>query len=220
MNYWRCACHFFTRFSSKRLWLQDLLKPIYTVGELEVQLRSWKVAFESIMRHKKMLHVSLNKKISVLVDAADWHFYQSDGCNQTHPDLNHRVLLVGYDSDPELGNYSLVRNSWKPWWEPGRIRLRRTTTSTLDVVSIWLRFDLLSWFSNHYTFGKCGIFDWQPLSVIELKEHFVSFIFLQFCKFSLFFSANILKIIKKILLFFFKEMKLENLQQKKTKRLK
>jgi len=66
----------------------------------------------------------------ISVDASSWSFYESgvfDGCNQTNPDIDHAVQLVGYGVDPALGDYYLVRNSWSPLWgEKGYIRLRRT----------------------------------------------------------------------------------------------
>lgn len=65
----------------------------------------------------------------ISVDASKWGPYESgvfDGCNQTHPDIDHAVLLVGYGEDKDHGPYWLVRNSWAPiWGEDGYIRLRR-----------------------------------------------------------------------------------------------
>jgi len=66
------------------------------------------------------------------IDASSWSEYESgvfDGCNQTHPDIDHVVQLVGYGTDATWGDYWLVRNSWAPsWGEDGYIRLRRTAT--------------------------------------------------------------------------------------------
>jgi len=66
--------------------------------------------------------------ISVATDG--WDDYQSgifDGGNQTYPDLDHMVQLVGYGKDKQTGkNYWLVRNSWTSLWgEDGYIRLAR-----------------------------------------------------------------------------------------------
>jgi len=70
--------------------------------------------------------------IAISVDASAWSFYDSgvfDGCNQTQPDIDHAVQLVGYGTDPNLGDYWLVRNSWSPnWGEKGYIRVKRETT--------------------------------------------------------------------------------------------
>jgi cathepsin L len=67
--------------------------------------------------------------LAITVDASSWSFYESgvfDGCNQKSPDLDHGVQLVGYGTDPKLGDYWTVRNSWAPTWgEDGYIRLRR-----------------------------------------------------------------------------------------------
>jgi cathepsin L len=70
--------------------------------------------------------------LSISVDASTWSEYESgvyDGCNQTNPDLDHAVQLVGMGTDAKFGDYWLVRNSWSPTWgEKGYIRLRRTET--------------------------------------------------------------------------------------------
>jgi len=67
--------------------------------------------------------------LAINVDASAWFSYESgvfDGCNQTNPDIDHVVQLVGYGSDTKYGDYWLVRNSWTPaWGEYGYIRLRR-----------------------------------------------------------------------------------------------
>jgi len=69
--------------------------------------------------------------IAISVDASTWHFYATgvfNGCNQTNPDLNHAVQLVGYGVE-HGHNYWLVRNSWSPsWGEEGYIKILRTPT--------------------------------------------------------------------------------------------
>jgi len=71
------------------------------------------------------------------VDAASWSAYEEgvfDGCNQTNPDLDHAVQLVGFGTDSQFGDYWLVRNSWAPLWgENGYIRLRRTPVERCGV---------------------------------------------------------------------------------------
>jgi cathepsin L len=66
--------------------------------------------------------------IAVSVDASSWHAYDSgvfNGCNQTQPDINHAVTLVGYGVENGQG-YWLVRNSWSAsWGEAGYIKIHR-----------------------------------------------------------------------------------------------
>lgn len=75
--------------------------------------------------------------IAVSVDASNWHSYSSgifNGCNQTNPDINHAVVLVGYGTDYTSGqDYWLVRNSWSAsWGESGYIRLLRQKVTAYD----------------------------------------------------------------------------------------
>jgi len=66
------------------------------------------------------------------VDALTWKFYETgifDGCNQTNPDINHVVQLVGYGP-----GYWLVRNSWGTGYgELGYIRLKRDATAPCGI---------------------------------------------------------------------------------------
>jgi cathepsin L len=69
--------------------------------------------------------------LAINVDAGAWHFYSSGvftGCNKTESDIDHVVLLVGYGTDPQHGDYWLIRNSWAPsWGEDGYIRIARSS---------------------------------------------------------------------------------------------
>jgi cathepsin L len=69
--------------------------------------------------------------LAVAVDASAWSEYESgvfNGCNQTNPDIDHAVQLVGYGTDPVYGDYWIIRNSWSPLWgEQGYIRIARET---------------------------------------------------------------------------------------------
>jgi len=75
--------------------------------------------------------------LAVNVDAGAWSDYEMgvfSGCNQQNPDINHVVQLVGYGTDPKLGAYWLVRNSWSPvWGEAGYIRLTRSSSVSCGV---------------------------------------------------------------------------------------
>jgi len=72
--------------------------------------------------------VATTGPISISVDASSWGMYGGgifDGCDQTNPDLDHAVQLVGYGTEGGQ-DYWLVRNSWgESWGESGYIRLKR-----------------------------------------------------------------------------------------------
>jgi len=77
-------------------------------------------------------HIGTTGPLAINVDASSWFAYETgvyNGCNQTDPDIDHVVQLVGYGTDPQLGDYWLVRNSWNPTWgESGYIRLMKSAT--------------------------------------------------------------------------------------------
>jgi len=81
-----------------------------------------------------LMHIASQGPLGISVDASSWSTYESgvfNGCNQTNPDLDHAVQLVGYGTDATLGDYWLVRNSWSPnWGENGYIRLARPAQPT------------------------------------------------------------------------------------------
>ena len=62
--------------------------------------------------------------------AIHWQNYESglfNGCNQTNPDIDHNVVVVGYGEESDGSGYWLVRNSWTPHWgDHGYIKLLRT----------------------------------------------------------------------------------------------
>jgi len=102
--------------------------------------------------------------ISVSVDASSWGLYSGgvfDGCNQTNPDINHAVQLVGYGTDPDAGDYWLVRNSWgTSWGENGYIRLKKNskadTRCGLDITPLDGT-GCMNGPSNQTVCGTCGI---------------------------------------------------------------
>jgi len=78
-------------------------------------------------------HIATVGPLAINVEAMPWQHYEEgvfNGCNQTDPDIDHVVQLVGYGVDPQLGDYWLVRNSWSPTFgEDGYIRLARPSTT-------------------------------------------------------------------------------------------
>lgn len=77
-------------------------------------------------------HIATTGPLAINVDASSWSNYETgvyNGCNQTNPNIDHVVQLVGYGTDHLLGDYWIVRNSWNPkWGESGFIRLKRNST--------------------------------------------------------------------------------------------
>jgi len=78
-----------------------------------------------------------NGPLAISVDASAWGDYELgvfNGCNNTYPDIDHAVQLVGYGTDDTYGDYWLVRNSWSPnWGENGYIRIGRSSNITCGV---------------------------------------------------------------------------------------
>nr|AKO90284.1 cathepsin O [Tigriopus japonicus] len=78
-------------------------------------------------------HLATVGPLAVAVDASFWGFYGGgvfDGCPyDSNIAINHAVQMVGYGTDPDEGDYWIVRNSWGPsWGEDGYIRLKREST--------------------------------------------------------------------------------------------
>lgn len=107
-------------------------------------------------------HVGTKGPLSVSVDATEWFRYSEgifNGCNQTTPDLNHAVQLVGYGNLTEEGEYWIVRNSWGPdWGENGYIRLYKSPRYTCGIDVTPQNGDACDGDNNPITVcGTCGI---------------------------------------------------------------
>jgi len=110
-----------------------------------------------------ILHHLMNTgPLAVSVDASTWGHYEGgvfDGCNQTNPDLDHAVQLVGFGTDPKHGDYWLIRNSWTPrWGEGGYIRIRRTSIERCGTDITPLDGDgCVNGSKTEYVCGTCGV---------------------------------------------------------------
>lgn len=56
--------------------------------------------------------------------------------NLKNDELNHAVLLVGYGTDPNEGQYWLIKNSWSDaWGEDGFGRMARNRDNFAGIAS-------------------------------------------------------------------------------------
>lgn len=78
--------------------------------------------------------------VSVAIDASltEFQFYKkgvhyNSKCTSR---LNHGVLVVGYDTDKEGGDYWIVKNSWgKFWGDKGYILMARNKNNNCGIAS-------------------------------------------------------------------------------------
>merc|ERR1712087_165109 len=64
--------------------------------------------------------------VAIALDASNFPLYEKGVFHAKGFNLNHAVVLVGYGTDDEGGDYWLVRNSWGSYWgEKGYIRIKR-----------------------------------------------------------------------------------------------
>ena len=68
--------------------------------------------------------------VAISVDASTFRDYETgvyDGCDYAkNIEINHAVVLEGYGTDEQFGDFWLVRNSWgTTYGENGYIKLKR-----------------------------------------------------------------------------------------------
>ncbi|KAL7732355.1 hypothetical protein ACLKA6_004339 [Drosophila palustris] len=76
--------------------------------------------------------------VSVAVDASLFQHYRRGVFDPTlcNRQVNHAVLVVGYGSDKDGGDYWIVKNSWGSYWgERGYIRLARNRRNKCHIAS-------------------------------------------------------------------------------------
>jgi cathepsin L len=115
--------------------------------------------------------------LSISVDASSWSDYETgiyNGCNQSYPDIDHAVQLVGYGFEHNSNHeFWIVRNSWAPTWgEDGYIRLYKS--SELNCGTDITPSDgsgCLNGPPNVTVCGTCGLLYEPAYPVITVSKH-------------------------------------------------
>ena len=89
--------------------------------------------YKNELRLKELVAVYGPVAVSIYatVNFFEYHggVFEDDICDREYEiehSLNHALLLVGYGTDPKLGDYWIVKNSWgESFGEKGYIRIRR-----------------------------------------------------------------------------------------------
>jgi len=101
----------------------------------------WLRGYETLERNDQasvMSHLASKGPLAIALDASVFHMYQGgvfEECDyDKNIEINHGVQLIGYGSNPEDGDYWIVRNSWgETWGEGGFIRLRRDSVAKCGI---------------------------------------------------------------------------------------
>jgi len=126
-----------------------------------------------------LTHLATVGPLAIASDASRWQLYGSgvfSGCNyENNIALNRAIQLVGYGSDPDHGDFWLVRNSWgSAWGEHGYIRLQRESELTCGTDSTPMQGTACvdgPGTDTQHVCGQCGmLFDMSyPLGAQEWK---------------------------------------------------
>jgi len=92
----------------------------FNAKDVQAKISSWKYATSDYSETTLQQNLVGYGPLSVCVDASNWQDYQSgvmtwEECAWVNV-LDHCVQLVGYQTQGNLGDYWIVRNSWGPDW--------------------------------------------------------------------------------------------------------
>jgi len=153
----------------------------------ETDVTAMTMGFETLLHNDievTMNHLANVGPLSASVAASDWGLYFGgvfDGCPyDENIAVNHAVQLIGYGTDPQLGDYWLIKNSWGDlWgdgWEDGKggyIKLKRNSELMCGTDSTPLDGSACvdAYISEQHVCGTCAVlFDNSyPIGVTFMK---------------------------------------------------